>query len=96
MSPAGFAEDKFFLVVYNNLRNRALESALAVRFTTSLKPTLASFVSLPPGEVLTGGRHVCDDIYELYDDEVTADMGALSPATMRAVDSGLNSALALA
>lgn len=93
--PAGFADDTYFLVVSNNLRNRALESALAVRFTTSPKPTLASIVSLPSGEVLPAGRLVCDDIYELSEDEITADMGALTPATMRAVDSGLTSALAL-
>lgn len=93
--PAGFADDKYFLVVSNNMRNRALESALAVRFTTSPKPTLPSIVSLPSGEVLPGGRLVCDDIYELFEDEVKADMGALTPATMRAVDSGLKSALAL-
>ena len=93
--PAGFANDKYFLVVSNNLRNRALESALAVRFTTSPKPTLASIVSLPSGEVLPGGCLVCDDIYELFEDEVRADMGALTPATMRAVDSGRKSALAL-
>ena len=67
-----------------------------MRFTTSPEPTLASIVYLPSGELLAGGRLVCDDIYDLYEDEATADMGALSPATMRAVDSGLKSARALA
>ena len=93
--PAGFTGDKYFLVISNNMRNRALESALVVRFTTSPKPTLPSIVTVPPGEVLPGGRLVCDDIYELFEDEVTADMGALTPTTMRAVDSGLKAALAL-
>ena len=93
--PAGFTGDKYFLVVSNNMRNRALESALVVRFTTSPKPTLPSIVNVPSGEVLPGGRIVCDDIYELFEDEVKADMGALHPSTMRVVDSGLKSALAL-
>ena len=93
--PEGFTGDKYFLVVSNNMRNRALESALVVRLTTSPKPPLPSIVEVPPGEALRGGRVVCDDIYELFEDEVKADMGALSPATMRAVHSGLKSALAL-
>ena len=93
--PAGFTGDKYFLVVSNNIRNRALESALVVRFTTSPKPVLPSIVPIPTQEILPGGRIVCDDIYELFEDEVLADMGALSTATMRAVDSGLKAALAL-
>ena len=72
--PAGFTGDKYFLVGSNNLRNRALESALVMRFTTSPKPTLPSIVNVPSGEVLPGGRIVCDDIYELFEDEVKADM----------------------
>ena len=93
--PTGFTGDKYFLVISNNSRNRALESALVVRCTTTPKPALPSIVNLPSGEVLPGGCIVCDDIYELFEDEVRADMGALTPATMRAVDSGLKSALAL-
>lgn len=93
--PADFDGDKYFLVVSNNARNKALESVLVVRFTTSPKPFLPSIVRVPSGEVLPGGHIVCDDIYELFEDEVRADMGALSPATMRAVDSSLKSALAL-
>ena len=93
--PDGFSEDKFFLVVSNNTRNRNLGSALVVRFTTSTKPNLPSIVEVPAGEVLPGGRIVCDDLFELYDDEVKAEMGALSPRTMDAVNHGLKSALAL-
>lgn len=91
----GFGQDKFFLVVSNNQRNRNLSSVLAVRFTTSPKPDLPSIVAVPSGEALPGGRIVCDDIYELYDDEVRADMGALSPATMQAVAEGLKAALGI-
>ncbi|MSW83028.1 MAG: type II toxin-antitoxin system PemK/MazF family toxin, partial [Actinobacteria bacterium] len=35
--PSGFTDDKFFVVVSNNNRNRSLESVLVVRFTTSAK-----------------------------------------------------------
>lgn len=93
--PSGFREDKFFLVVSNNSRNRHLDSVLVVRFTTSPKPALPSIVEVPSTEVVPGGRVVCDDIYDLYEDEVRADMGALSPRTMAAVEDGLRAALAL-
>ena len=93
--PSGFADDKFFLVVSNNIRNRKLESVLVVRFTTSAKPDIPSIVEIPPTEVLPGGRIVCDDIYDLYEDEVKADIGALSSMTMEAINDGLKAALSL-
>lgn len=93
--PAGFADDKFFVVVSNNNRNRSLESVLVVRFTTSAKPAIASIVEIPSTEVLPGGRVVCDDIYDLYEDEVKADVGALSVETMAAINDGFKAALSL-
>ena len=84
--PQGFREDYYFLVVSNSRRNRNLESALVVRFTTSGKPGLPGIVDVGEGEVLPGGRIVCDDIYELYDDEARADVGAASPSLMTAVN----------
>lgn len=93
--PFGFDSDKYFLVVSNNARNRQLPSVLAVRFTTSTKPMLPSIVAIPSSEAVPGGRVVCDDIYELFEDEVTADLGAISPVTMRAVEAGLKAALGL-
>jgi mRNA interferase MazF len=87
--------EKYFIVVSNNARNRALDSALAVRLTSSRKPSLPSIVSVPGHEVVPGGFIVCDDIYEVFDDEIVADIGALSPATMRAVEAGLKAALGL-
>lgn len=92
---AGIEGEKYFVVVSNNARNRALPSALGVRFTTTAKPTLPSIVEIPDTEALPGGRVVCDDIVELFDDEITADVGALTPAVMSKVDSGLKAALAL-
>jgi hypothetical protein len=38
---------------------------------------------------------VCDDIYDLYEDEVKADVGALSAKTMAAINDGLRAALSL-
>lgn len=93
--PEGFHADTFFVVVSNNARNRHLDSALVVRFTTTRKPPLPSIVEIPDHEVLPGGRIVCDDIYELFDDEVRADIGALSAPTMGAVGEGLKAALGL-
>ena len=93
--PSGFRDDKYFLVVSNNSRNRHLDSVLVVRFTTTPKPALPSIVEIPPTEVVPGGRVVCDDIYDLYEDEVKADIGAVSPRTMAAVEDGLRAALAL-
>lgn len=93
--PSGFTDDKFFVVVSNNNRNRSLESVLVVRFTTSAKPAIASIVEIPTTEVLPGGRVVCDDIYDLYEDEVKADVGALSAKTMAAINEGLKAALSL-
>lgn len=93
--PSGFRDDTYFLVVSNNSRNRHLDSVLVVRFTTTPKPTLPSIVEIPPTEVVPGGRVVCDDIYDLCEDEVKADIGAVSPRTMAAVEDGLRAALAL-
>ena len=88
-------EDKYFLVVSNNRRNRAFEQVLAVRLTTS-KPrdSRPAMVDLGPGEVLAGWAS-CDDIETVYDDEVLADMGAITAQTMGRVEAGLRAALGL-
>ena len=86
--PSGFTDDKFFVVVSNNNRNRSLESVFVVRFTASTKPAIASIVEIPSTEVLPGGHVVCDDTYKLYEDEVKAHVGALSPTTMTAINEG--------
>lgn len=91
---SGFEQDKYFLVVSNNRRNRALPQVLAVRLTTTVKPVLPSIVVLPATEVFTGSV-VCDDIVEIWQDEVKRDLGALSPAAMAAVGRGLAAALDL-
>jgi mRNA interferase MazF len=86
--------DKYFLVVSNNQRNRQLPQVLAVRLTTTPKPAIPSVVELAHPDPFTG-RAVCDDIVEIYQDEVRRDLGALAPITMAAVSRGLKAALAL-
>jgi mRNA interferase MazF len=89
-------EGRYFLVVSNNRRNRAFEQVLGVRLTTT-KPrdSRPAMVELGSGEVMTGWAS-CDDIEAVYDDEVRADMGAVTAQTMRRVEAGLRAALGLA
>lgn len=87
-------DEKYFLVVSNNQRNSHLPQVLAVRLTTSPKPNIPSIVEIGKGEVFFG-RVVCDDIVELYEDEIARDLGSLSPSAMSAVAIGLKAALAL-
>lgn len=87
--------EKFYLVVSNNRRNRQLDQVLAVRLTTTHKPAIPSVVELDQREPFTG-RVLCDDLETLYADEVTRDLGALTPGAMARVDNGLRAALGLA
>lgn len=90
----GLDEPKLFVVVSNNRRNRSLPQVLAARLTTSLKPNIPSVVRLQHPEVFIGCV-VCDDIVEVYEDEVVDVLGALSRAVMGLVDLGLVAALDL-
>ncbi len=87
-------ERKPYLVVSNNERNRVLDSVLAVRVTTSVKPPIRSIVVLENGEPLVG-RVLCDDIVEVYKDEIREPLGALSPRAIVEVNKALKFALAL-
>jgi mRNA interferase MazF len=86
---------KPYLIVSNNQRNAALESVLAVRITTSPKRPLRSIVELEAGVDPLVGRVLCDDLNQLWADEVVADLGAVSPGTMRRVNDALRVALGL-
>lgn len=90
----GLDEPKIVVVVSNNRRNRALGSVLAVRLTTSAKPDIASVVEMPDGESVTG-RAVCDDIIEIFEDEVMTLRGGLTAGALAAIDRGLMAALDL-
>jgi mRNA interferase MazF len=88
-------EDKFFLVVSNNQRNRAFRQVLAARLTTTPpREPRAAMVRLGDREVMAGWVS-CDDIETVYEDEVRADLGALTASTMRRVEAGLRSALGM-
>lgn len=89
-------EDKFFLVVSNNRRNRAFEQVLAARLTTTPpRDERPAMVPLGPGEIMTGWVS-CDDIETLYNDEVRADIGAITALAMRRVEAGLRAAFGMA
>ncbi len=93
---AHIGEDKFFLVVSNNRRNRAFEQVLAARLTTTPpKAERPAMVPLGPEEVMTGWVS-CDDIETIYDDEVRADAGAITAPGMRRIEAGLRAALGMA
>lgn len=85
---------KPFLIVSNNARNRNLDDVLAVRLTTTVKPEIASIVVLGRDDPM-GGRVLCDAITVLYRDEIGDDLGALSRASMTAVNQALKVALSL-
>ena len=90
----GLEEPKLFVIVSNNQRNRNLDSVLGARLTTSTKPQLSSIVAIPSSESFNG-HVVCDDITEIFSDEVLAIVGAFAPGTMQAVNRGLVAALGM-
>lgn len=84
---------KPWLVVSNNSRNRNLETVIAVRITTTNKHAkVPTVVALSRTDPLVG-YIVVDDLIQLYRDELTVALGALSPTTMRAVSEALRIAL---
>ena len=87
--------EKYYLVVSNNRRNRAFRQVLAARVTTTPpREPRAAMVALGNREVMSGWVS-CDDIETVYDDEVRADVGALTAAAMRRVEDGLRAALGI-
>lgn len=87
--------EKYYLAVSNNQHNRALESFLAVRMTTTGKPALDTIVELEPGDDPWVGSVVADDLEVVYHHEVTRDAGALRPVTMKRVNAALRIVLGL-
>ena len=87
--------EKYYLIVSNIRRNGAFPQVLAVRLTpTPVKSPRPALVELDHREVFRGCA-VCDDIVELYPDEVTRDLGALTPHAMTQIEDGLRAALGL-
>lgn len=86
--------DKPFLCISNNSRNQQLDNILAVRITTSTKPELDTVIALTSTDPLVGNV-LCDDLVQIWRDEIRRDGGALSLPTMMRVGTGLKAALAL-
>lgn len=85
----------YYVVISNNVRNRALPTVLALMVTTTDKSHIRSAVQLTHQDSVTGWV-VADDIDTLWDDELPAtSVGALSPATMTKVNNALKIALAI-
>jgi mRNA interferase MazF len=84
-----------FIAVSNDIRNARLQTFLAVRLTTRQKPRLPSIVPLTAADAPLTGKALCDDIIEIYRDEVLAEKGVVSRESMRRVDDGLRAALSL-
>jgi mRNA interferase MazF len=89
----GYGE-KPWLCVSNNARNQQLDTFLAVRITTSLKPELETVVPLAPVDPLVGNI-LCDDLNQIGREEIIRDGGAIGLRTMMRVSAGLQSAMAL-
>jgi mRNA interferase MazF len=85
---------KYYLVISNNQRNRQLGSVLGVRLATTPMPEIDTIIECGDGDPVAG-RILCDDIVEIFRDEIARDLGAVTPATMRRVDDGLRAALSL-
>ena len=84
---------KPWLVVSNNARNRLLSDIVAIRLTTTTRD-LPTWVKLSAADPLTGYANA-DCIEQVAKDELGEYLGALSPASMRAVNQALAVALAL-
>lgn len=84
---------KPWLIVSNNARNRNLDTVVAVRVTTTGKranvPTVVPLSSADP----LVGYVVVDDLIQLYHDELSVALAALSGPTMLAVSTALRIAL---
>jgi mRNA interferase MazF len=90
----GLAENKRFVVVSNNARNRQLQDVLGVRLTTADKPDIPSIVEFGPGEVGdTRCFAVADDIWLVRKDWLRDRVGALTSSQMERVGQALLVAL---
>lgn len=85
---------KPWVVVSNNVRNRQLDDVLAARITTTSKPELPTIVRLEPEDPLVGVV-LADEVEPLFRDELTTQLGALSPRTIMRLNRALKIALGL-
>lgn len=86
---------KPYLVVSNQQRNRALDTVLCVRITTSPnRPDLDSVVPIEDRGGSVVGRVLCDGIVEVRKDSLkTRKSNAFTPSQMKRICDGLAAAL---
>jgi mRNA interferase MazF len=84
---------KPWLVVSNNSRNRALDTVLVARITTTVR-SVPTRIDLDHEDPLVG-QVLCDDLEQVFSDELGERLGALAPTTMDRVGAGLRLALNL-
>jgi mRNA interferase MazF len=84
---------KPWVVVSNNQRNRNLQTVIAARITTTHgRAQLPTIVELSGDDPLVGCV-LCDDLVQLYRDELDHLDGALSVTTMMRISSAIRIAL---
>ena len=90
------AGPKPYVIVSNNVRNRKLDSVLAVRVTTTDKAGIPTAVPLTASDPLVGFA-LADDIVEIFHDELESGtyLGALSASTLLTLNTALMHALGI-
>lgn len=83
---------KPWVVISNNQRNATLRSVLVARITTTSTHQAPTIVDLGRDDPLVG-RVLCDDVQQLFRDELGRNCGALSRDSMARVNQGLRSAM---
>ncbi|SOJ57628.1 Endoribonuclease MazF4 [Mycobacterium simulans] len=84
---------KPWVILSNNSRNKNLDTVLAARITTTSKNAhIPTVVALTAADPLVGFALV-DDIVQLYHEELTESLGALSAPTMQEISKALRIAL---
>jgi len=92
----GRHDPKPYVVVSNNVRNRALDSVLAARITTTDKSRIPTAVSLGSDGPQVGYA-LADDIVEVWKDELAVGeyLGSLAPMKLLQLNVALGQALGL-
>lgn len=90
------AGPKPYAIVSNNVRNRKLDSVLAVRITTTDKTGIPTAVPLVGADPLVGFA-LADDIVEIFHEELESGtyLGALSGGTLLTLTTALMHALGI-
>ena len=92
----GLDENKRFVVVSNNVRNRALRDVVMVRLTTANKPDIPSIAAFGAGEISqTRCFAVADDVWMIGKEWLRDRVGTLTPKQMERVSQTLRVALDL-